>query len=250
MQTLGLAVITKNEEADIERCLRSVPFADQVVVVDSGSTDRTIEIAERCGARVIQRAWPGFPKQKQFAMDQMETDWVLVLDADERLTDEAQAEIRAILDRPRTAGGPDGYRISRFPRFLGRELRHGRGPDSPVRLLRRGRGRYSSREFHEGILVDGPVAEMSSGMVHECSTVVDRLEKIQAETELEMRYRPEDRPGVVRLFVNPVRFFLSFMFRRGGWRDGMEGAIWTALFAFQIFFREARFFEASLKDSR
>ena len=251
MQTLGLAVITKNEEDSIERCLGSVPFADQVVVVDSGSSDRTAQVAERCGAHVIQREWPGFPKQKQFAMDQLQTDWILALDADEWLTDAAREEIRSILRRDPTPGAPDAYRIPRYHRFLGRELRHGKGVDAHIRLVRRGRGRYSDREIHEAILVEGPVAEMSSGMMHESSpTIADRMEKIRRDTEFEMQYRSGTPPGVRRTFVNPVRFFLSFMFRRGGWRDGMEGAIWTALFAFQLFYQEARLYEAALKDPR
>jgi glycosyltransferase involved in cell wall biosynthesis len=251
MQTLGLAVITKNEEDSIERCLRSVPFADQVVVVDSGSTDRTAVVAERCGAHVIQRAWPGFPKQKQFAMDQLQTEWILVLDADEWLTDAAQEEIRSILRRDPTSGAADAYRIPVYHVFLGRELRHGMWVDSKIRLVHSGKGRYNDREVHESILVDGRVAEMSSGILHETSPMIaERLEKIQRDTELEMLYRSAPPPGVRRIFVNPIRFFLSFMFRRGGWRDGMEGAICTALFAFQIFYIEARFYEAALKDPR
>jgi glycosyltransferase involved in cell wall biosynthesis len=251
-ETLGLAVIVKNEARTIQQCLRSVPFSTQTVVVDSGSTDGTCELAVEAGARVISRDWLGYPKQKQFAMDQLETDWVLCLDADEFLTGEAQAEIQAILSSP--APIPlVAFRIPRFHVFMNRVVRHGRGVDFPLRLVRKGRGRYSPREIHEEILTDGDVGVLRSGMIHESSpTLRVRLAKMRRDIEMETPYFDYERHRVTMrtLFVDPCRHFLSFTLKRGAWRDGMPGILLLGLFSLQTFLLEARFLQASMRRRR
>src|SRR5690606_22353197 len=133
-------VIAKNEADRLESCLGSVPFADEVIVLDSGSTDGTPEVAERCGARVLRTDWPGHVIQKNRALAEASRDWVLSLDADERLSTEAAAELREALERP---GDAVGFSFPRCSSWLGHPIRHGRWyPDRKLRVVRRGRGRW------------------------------------------------------------------------------------------------------------
>lgn len=237
--TLGLAVITKNEERNIERCLRSVSFATEVVVVDSLSTDETVAIARRLGARVIERAWPGYAKQKQFALEQLTTDWILCLDADEWLEAECANEIRELLNlRPSV----NAFRIPRFHFFFGRVLRFGKGVDHPLRLLRRGKGHYSSRAIHEEILVDGEVGCLQFGMIHHSSeTIGQRLAKIHRDTDAEIQYDSGSPLSLRAMLIDPIRYFASYVLKRGGWRDGWRGLLLTALFSYQLMLQQLKY---------
>ena len=149
----------------IERCLRSVAFADALVVVDSGSTDDTVKVAEACGARVVTTVdWPGFGAQKNRALALAESDWVLSLDADEWLETEAASEVRAAIAR----GDADAYELPRRSRFCGQVVRHcGWSPDYVCRLFRRGRARFSDDLVHERLIVDGRVARLKRPIDHD-----------------------------------------------------------------------------------
>lgn len=178
MPRLSLIVISKNEEAAIARCLHSANFADEIVVVDHASTDRTVEIARAQGARVIVTPdWPGFGPQKNRALQKATGDWVLSLDADEWIEPMLAGEIRAAIAR---ADAADGYEIPRRSRFCGRIVRHGdwRG-DRVLRLFRRGRGRFSDDHVHERVIVEGRIARLSSPLEHDSITdAADAADKI------------------------------------------------------------------------
>lgn len=179
MPSLTLIVITKNEAANIERCLRSVPFASQIVVVDSGSTDDTVEIASRLGAQVVQTTdWPGFGPQKNRALNLASCDWVLSLDADEYLSEELQREIRAALSNLQV----QAFRFPRSSSYCGQFIRHsGWYPDYVTRLFRRGTARFSADIVHEQLLVDGVVGTLHADLRHESfKTVEDVLVKLNA----------------------------------------------------------------------
>jgi glycosyltransferase involved in cell wall biosynthesis len=166
---LSLIVITKNEEAAIARCLRSANFADEIVVLDHASSDKTAEIARALGARVIVTAdWPGFGPQKNRALGHATGEWVLSLDADEWLEPALAAEIVAAIAR---ADAADGYEIPRRSRFCGKIVRHGdwRG-DRVLRLFRKGRGRFSGDHVHERVIVEGRVARLACPLDHESIT--------------------------------------------------------------------------------
>src|SRR5471032_2761918 len=157
MPLLSVAIVTLNEEAALVRTLASVAWAEEIVVVDSGSTDRTVEIARSYGARVIEREWPGFAAQKNFAIEQCTGTWVLSLDADEELTPELQLEIQTLV-----ASDPalDAFYLKRRNYFLGRWIRHGGFyPDAKLRLLRReatgGTPKFADRAVHETIAFNG-----------------------------------------------------------------------------------------------
>lgn len=166
---LSVTIITHNEQDDIEACLRSVAFADEVVIVDSGSTDRTCEIAEGAGARVIRsEGWPGFGPQKNRALAEARGEWVLSIDADERVTPELAREILRVIAEPASATAPVGYRLSRLSRFCGQWIRHGDWyPEYILRLFRRDRGRFTDDQVHEVVQVDGKLGRLKGDLLHE-----------------------------------------------------------------------------------
>lgn len=166
MPRLSLIVITKNEEANIRRCLASVPFADEIVVVDSASTDRTVEVARSLGAKVLQpEDWPGFGPQKQRALDHASGKWILSLDADEWIGPELAEEIRTVIADPESA---DAWRMPRRNRFCGEIVRHGGWwPDHVLRLFRKSKARFSEDRVHESVIADGAVATLKNPIEHD-----------------------------------------------------------------------------------
>ena len=171
-QPLSVAIITLNAASQLEACLQSARFADEIVVVDSGSIDGTQALAERYGAKVIHREWLGFGPQKQFAVEAARHDWVLCLDADERVTPELQTSIENALKSPSTLGPAAACMVAafRFPRcnrFLGRYLRHGEGyPDWSLRLFDRRLARWSSDAVHEKVETKAFVGQLTGDLVH------------------------------------------------------------------------------------
>lgn len=171
---ISAVLITFNEESNIAAAIESVGWADEVIVVDSDSTDRTRAIAESMGARVIVRPWPGFSEQKQFAVDAARNDWVFSLDADERVSPELAASVDGVKQSQITA---DGYRISRLPFYMGRAIRHGGWyPDRQVRLFDRRKGKWKSTVIHESVVMHdgGTVGDLSGDILH--FTVKNALE--------------------------------------------------------------------------
>ena len=163
---ISAVIITYNEERNIEDALRSVSWADEIVVVDSESTDRTRAIAESLGARVLINTWPGFSEQKQFAVEQATNDWILSLDADERLSETLQKEILAI---QKDGGSMDGYRVPRLSYYMDRPIRHGGWyPDLQLRLFDRTKGRWNGAVIHESVQMseDAKVGRLSGDILH------------------------------------------------------------------------------------
>lgn len=163
-KALSVAIITKNEEERLPDCLRSVAFADEVLVVDSDSSDGTLEVAGAFGARVLVEPWRGFSGQKQFAVEQCTHDWVLILDADERVPETTARIIRTALERDEDVSA---YRFSRKNYLHGRWIRHsGWWPDQVVRLVDRGRGAFDGRPVHERWLTEGVVMDLDASILH------------------------------------------------------------------------------------
>lgn len=177
--SLSVIVITHNESARLRACLESVAFAGEVVVVDSGSTDDTIAIARSMGARVSQTAdWPGFGPQKNRALDLAMGDWVLSIDADERVTPQLREQIEAAVAR----GAFDAYSVKRRSSYCGQYMNHsGWYPDRIVRLIRRGSARFSDALVHEALQVQGPVGRLEGELLHESypdlETVLDKVNR-------------------------------------------------------------------------
>jgi len=223
---LSVVIITRNASAQLGACLESASFADEIVVVDSASTDGTAELAAARGARVLQKdEWLGFGPQKQYAVDAARNDWVLCLDADERVSADLRASILAALAAP-AAGA---YAMPRCNRFMGRWLRHGEGyPDWSLRLFDRRRARWSDDAVHEKVLTDVPVARLRGDLLHESAeSLASYLDKQNRYTSMQAEelFKAGKRAGVVQLLLSPLLRFVKFYFLRLGFLDGSAGLV-------------------------
>ena len=220
---LSVAIIALNAAAQIGPCLASVAFADEVVVVDSGSTDDTVEIARRHGARVEHKEWLGFGRQKQHAVAAARNDWVLCLDADERVSERLAASMRAAL-----AGGRyRAWRMARRNRFLGRWLGHGEGyPDWSLRLFHRAHAGWSNDEVHEAVLTTAEVGSLEGDLMHDSAEdIATYLAKQNRYTTLHAQalFRQGVRGSYWRLLASPLARFAKFYLLRLGFLDGGPG---------------------------
>lgn len=236
---LTLVVITRDAATQIAACLASLPQAGEALVVDSGSRDDTVEIARAGGARVLAHAWEGFGRQKQFAVAAAVHDWVLCLDADERVTPALAAAIDALFAN----GAPPApaYAVARRNRFLGRWLAHGEGyPDWNVRLFDRRRARWTDDPVHEHVLAEGRIERLAGDLLHASAESIDayvakqnRYTTLQAEA---MHARGE-RASIARIALSPLARFLRFYVVKGGALDGVAGFAHIAIGAFASFLK-------------
>lgn len=248
-QPLSVAIITLNAAAQLEACLKSARFADEIVVVDSGSSDGTQALAERYGARVIQQDWLGFGPQKQFAVEQASHDWVLCLDADERVTPQLQASIENALKNPSTAA----FRFPRKNRFLGRYLKHGEGyPDWSLRLFDRRQARWSADAVHEKVETQCSVGELPGDLLHDSAeSLAAYLAKQNRYTTLaaDMAFAAGKRASFARIVFSPLLRFLKLYFVRQGFRDGLPGLIHIAIGCFNSFVKYSKMLERQNSDA-
>ena len=243
MHTLSVVIITKNEERNIERCIGSVLWAGEVIVVDSGSTDATAELSRRLGARVIDRAWEGFAAQKEFAAAQAVGEWVLSLDADEEVTSELRLEIERMLESDEPSA-VDGHRMPRKSFFLGTWIRHGGWyPGYQMRLFKKSAAYMNHRPVHEGFEVHGPVGTFKSPINHYTyDTLQQYLEKMNDYTSLDVVNKLSEHPGMtVRWYhcvINPIALFLRMTISLKGYRDGFHGlllAVYSSLYKLLVY---------------
>ncbi len=244
-ETLSVCVITYEEEHNLDDCLDSVRFADEIVVVDSGSTDRTAEVARRYTDRVIVREWPGHVAQKGFAAAQASSDWILAVDADERVTPELRAEIERVLEQG--GNGALGYRFPRKTWYLGRWWTSGGWyPDLQLRLWRRGYGRWSGEDPHDRVELDGPPGRLEGDLLHySYRDIGDHVRTVNFFTSVSARIKDEggERFSVLSLLLRPpLRFFRMYVLQ-GAWREGVGGFIMAATGAFYVFLKYAKLFE-------
>lgn len=250
-QPLSVAIITLNAASQLEACLQSARFADEIVVVDSGSTDGTQALAERHGARVIQQDWLGFGPQKQFAVEAARHDWVLSLDADERVTPALQMAIESALEigqnSASTAAAPHAYRFPRCNRFLGRYLKHGEGyPDWSLRLFNRRHARWSDDAVHEKVVSDGTIGTLAGDLLHDSAeSLSSYLTKQNRYTSLaaDMALAAGKRSSVGRVALSPLVRFVKFYFVRQGFRDGLPGFVHIAIGCFNSMIKYAKMLE-------
>src|SRR3954471_4192438 len=247
---VSLVVITRDAAADITECLLSAPFCADALVVDSGSGDHTVETARRSGARVVTHPWAGFGRQKQFAVEQARHDWVLCIDADERISPELRASIRQALAAPVSPV----YRMARRNRFLGRWLSHGEGyPDWSPRLFNRLNARWSDDLVHEKVLYAVTPGTLSGDLMHDSSDdLAAYLDRQNRYTTLAARqaYELGRRSGVLRLFFSPVVRFFKFYVLRLGFLDGVPGLLHISIGCMNSYMKYAKLLELHKADSR
>lgn len=233
---LSACVIARNEADRIEGCLASLDWCDEIVVIDSHSTDRTREVAEACGARVVERDWPGHVAQKEFAIREAKNDWVLCVDADERVSEDLAWEIAAL----RAADFPNfaGWRMPRLSSYLGAWIRHGTWyPNRQLRLFDRRRGRWSGTNPHDRVELSGPAGELKAPLHHHpYRDLDDHLDTINRYTttmarELHARGR---RPRIADLAFRPAWRFVRFYLLERGFLMGWRGLLMATLAAHYV----------------
>lgn len=239
--TLSVIIITKNESRHIAECIDSVAFADEIIVVDSGSSDDTFAISRAKGAIVTQTAdWPGFGRQKNRALDLATKDWVLSIDADERVTPDLAREIQRTLQNPRA----DAYRISRLSNFQGRWIRHsGWWPDPVLRLFKRGTARFSDAIVHESVQSPGPVATLKHHFLHypyaDMESLIGKTNRYSSDAALIMHEQGKTT-SPLGAAGHALWTFIRIYFVRRGFLDGKEGFVLAVSAAAGNFFRYSK----------
>lgn len=237
---LSVVLITFNAGQQLAACLESVSFAEDIVVVDSASTDDTVEIAVRYRARVLQHEWQGFGPQKNFAVRQARYDWVLCIDADERVSPELALAIQTELSTLQY----HAYRLVRCNRFMGRWLRHGEGyPDWTLRLFNRQYAQWSDDTVHEKVLYQGEIGKLHGDLLHDSADSLDAyLAKQHRYTTLQAQtlYIEGKKASALHLLLSPLLRFIKFYVVRLGFLDGIAGLVHIAIGCTNSFHKYAK----------
>ena len=237
---VSACIICHNEERNIKRCLESLhEWVQDIIVVDSMSTDRTVEIAKGYTDRIFRRPWPGYMAQKNFALSKAQTDWVLSLDADEAVSGALRHEISTQMAKP---GPPDGYRMPRRSFYQGRWINHsGYYPDRQLRLFRREKGRWVGGRVHEGMAVDGRVGDLKQDLHHYPygGKISGQLKTVNDFSTLLAKdmYDRGKRFHLMLLFSRPIFKFLEVYVLKRGFMDGLAGFIIAVSDAYAMFVR-------------
>ncbi|HLH43524.1 MAG TPA: glycosyltransferase family 2 protein [Bryobacteraceae bacterium] len=238
---ISATIITLNEERNIARAIESLRCADEILVVDSGSTDRTVEIAQKLGARVVESQWPGYANQKNFAAQQASYDWILSLDADESLSEALEAEIWKL-----KKSGPEfeAYVMPRLAQYLGRWIRHsGWYPDRKIRLYDRRKAQWEGSYVHESLKVDGKIGRLEGNLLHfTCASLSEHLRAMDRYTTLaaEQLLATREKPTWSRMILDPPWTFAQTYFLKLGFLDGLEGLTIAYMAAFYNFLKFAK----------
>ena len=250
--TVACVVITKNEERNIADCLASVQWVDDIIVVDAESRDRTVELARASGAKVSVRPWPGFGLQKNFGMAQASAGWILILDADERVTEELRGEIMACVSKW-TPGAPVAYRIPRRNFFYGAWVRGGGVyPDYQVRLFRRGMAQYNDVAVHENLIVNGEIGTLVGHLDHYTERRIrDHFKKFGLYTTLAAQEKAKRvrTVGWIDLVFRPLVILAKTYVLKQGYRDGVRGLIVCVFASMYTFVKYAKLWNATRQDA-
>lgn len=255
--TLSVVIITHNEEANIARTLESVKALvaegkGEIIVVDSGSTDRTVEIAKSYGAKVFIEEWKGYAAQKNSAIDKATGDWILSLDADEEISLGLANEIAKTLANKNP--GEEGYWLHRKNHFLGRWIRHGGfWPDPKLRLFRRGAGQFEDRAVHEDIQLRGRVGTLGNALIHHSyptlSDYIDHMNRYSSLGAEMVVAKGKVGFSVINIVLRPLFTFIYNYFFRLGFRDGREGLLLHLYHAVYVSWKYAKAWELSRENS-
>lgn len=250
MDRLSVVVITLNEERKLRRCLEPVKWADEIIVVDSFSTDRTVDIAREYTDRVYRNPWKGFAAQRTFGMEHATGDWILFLDADEYVTEALGERIRTIL---RNGASHDGFKIHRVEHFLGRPLRYGTlNPSYQPRLLRKGKGRWIEGA-HAYFVLDGEPGLLHEDLYHDCHrTISEFIARIDRYTTVDAQERFErgQRVGRMRILFSPIGMWWKCLVVKKGYRDGFPGLLFSIGMGIYSFLRLVKVWQMEQETGR
>jgi glycosyltransferase involved in cell wall biosynthesis len=244
-EKLSVCIITYNEEENIRDCLESVKWADEIVVVDSYSQDNTLSIVKEYTDKIIQRNWPGHIEQKNFAIDQAAGDWLLGLDADERISPELKKEIKDVLEgRIKKA---DGYYCPRHSFYLGRWINHGGWyPDYKLRLFRKGKGRWEGKNPHDMVKMDRRAAYLKGELKHYVyKNISHQLKTVDSFSTITAKGFHEEgkKFNLILLLFRPwIRFFEMYIIKKG-FLDGLPGFIIAVITSYYVFLKYAKLWE-------
>ncbi len=242
---VSVAIITQNEEKNIEEALESVKDFEEIIVVDSFSEDRTIEICKKYTDKIFQKQWSGFAKQKQYAIDKATFTWVLVLDADERLTEALKAEIIEKLKHDDAVG----YFIPRKNFFLGKWIKHsGWWPDYTLRFFRKDRGKMEERAVHERITIEGKTGYFREPLLHftyrSIEGFIDKMQRYSTLSAIDIvQKNPSKRKIFTKMIFTPLFTFFKMFILRLGFLDGIRGFILAIFYSFYSFLKYAKAWE-------
>lgn len=233
--------MARNEADNIRQAVESLRFADRIVVADTGSGDKTIEIARQAGAEVFEIPFEGFGKSKNRALELCNGEWILFLDSDERISPELSKSIVQKIDHD---SGPEGYVVNRLTYFLGKPVRHsGWFPDYVLRLFRREKGRFTDRLVHESVEIEGPVGKLDGLLYHySYRNLHQYVEKMNEYTTMnaEDMFRRGQRAGLFDLFIHPWSTFAKMYLIKAGIFDGINGFILAVLSSYHVFVKYAK----------
>jgi (heptosyl)LPS beta-1,4-glucosyltransferase len=251
MERLSVVLVTLNEERNIERCLNSVRWADEIVVVDSFSTDRTVEIARRFTGRVFQHEYPGTSRQVERGIGYADGEWIFVIDADEEMTPELAVELQTILAQP---GDCAGYEFIRKPSAFGRWIEHGGWyPDYQFRFFRKDSYYPEHQEIHGGFNTRGKRGRLHGVLLHHTyETIYAYVEKMNEYTSLHVSNKLKDDPHAAarwhNLVLNPLSHFLRMYFSKQGYKDGFHGFVLALLDATYAMVMYAKLWEYRMRE--
>jgi len=243
-QGLSVVIITHNEEDNIRECLESVKWAEEIIVVDSASTDGTEEICRAYGVKFVKEPWKGFALQKNSAIEKATQDWILSLDADERITPELKKEITSVLE---STNPKDGYFIARKNFFLERWIRRcGWYPDYNLRLFQKGKGLFGIREVHEAVQINGTTDHLKFPMEHHTyKSLEDFMKRLDRYSTLAAKELLKEKKtyGIFHIVFRPAYTFINMYVLRLGLLEGYYGFVLSVLYAFYTFLKYIKLLE-------
>ena len=224
MDNISAVIIAKNEEANIPECLKSISWVNEIILVDAESTDKTVELAKNFTSKIFIRKWEGFAKQKEFALSKASNEWILNIDADERISPLLKDEIVNLIDR-----NIDGYYLRRENYFLGKHIKScGWDDDYQLRLVRKSKTRLTDRLVHEGFSVDGKTERLTNRLIHYTFTSIEKtISKINHYSSLQAEelFRKKKNVGGFTIIFHGIAAFFRFLIALGGYKDGVYGLI-------------------------
>ncbi len=247
MEKISAVLIVKNEEQNIKRCLNSLLWVDEIIILDTGSTDNTIQICQQFNCKIYYSKFLGFGETKKKAVSYATNNWILSIDADEEVSKELQKKIQTILSNDSKYYG---YKIKRKTFYLGKIINHcGWSNDYPLRLFNKKKGNFNQDIVHEKIIINGPVSQIEEALYHySYPTLSNHIKKIELYSTLGAQKLIEKNksPNILDLIFRPIIKFIKMYIIKLGFLDGKEGLILSIMSSFSVFLKYAKFFEKKL----